>query len=208
MPSKHRRKLIAHPAVWAGLSILLNFPATAQQQPTPLITAQPLPPLNQPAPDQSAPTSQPMPSPGAPALSAPAPAPPAPASTAQAGRVFCGQSVTTHVVDPHSVPEPYRQFIGIFSDAAWNAQLCAALVVETIGNDGTATITYAFGPLDTGSKAPGGVLHGTGVVKDGALLFQNSDGSQYTFQPFYSDLSGKWTTPQGQTYEAIFKRAF
>jgi len=191
---------MAHPVVWAGLLILLNVPAVAQQQPTPLFDAQPLPPLTQPAPDQSAPAPQPMP-PAAPAQPAPAPA-------AQAGRVFCGQSITAHAVDPHSVPEPYRQFVGIFSDAAWNAQLCAALVVEKIGDDGTATITYAFGPLDSGSKTPGGVLHGTGVVKDGALLFQNSDGSQYAFQPFYSDLSGKWTTPQGQTYEAIFKRAF
>jgi hypothetical protein len=52
------------------------------------------------------------------------------------------------------------------------------------------------------------VLHGTGIVKDGALQFQNSDGSQYAFQPFYSDLAGRWTTPKGQTYEAIFKRAF
>jgi hypothetical protein len=190
------------PVIWAGLSILLNLPVMAQQQPTPLFDAQPLPPLTQPAPDRSTPAPQPIPVP------IPPPAQPAPAPAAEAGRTFCDQSVTAHAVDPHSVPEPYRQFVGIFSDAAWNAQLCAALVVETIGSDGTATITYVFGPLDSAGKTPGGVLHGTGIVKDGALLFQNSDGSQYVFQPFYSDLSGKWTTPQGQTYEAIFKRAF
>ena len=69
-------------------------------------------------------------------------------------------------------------------------------------------ITYVFGPLATGGKPAGGVLHGTGIVKDGALLFQNNDGSQYAFQPFYSDLAGKWTTPKGQTYQAIFKRSY
>ena len=125
-----------------------------------------------------------------------------------AGRVFCDQTVTAQPADPHSVPETYRDFVGIFSDADWNPQTCAALVVESVANDGTATITYAFGPISAGNKTSGGVLHGTGIIKDGALLFQNSDGSQYAFKPFYSDLAGKWTTPNGQTYEAIFKRTF
>jgi hypothetical protein len=172
-------------------------PAVAQQQPAPLFNAQPLPPLAASPSDQPTPAPQPPPP-----MQGPTP-PPAPA-----GRDFCGQSVTAQPADRRSVPDRYRPFVGIFSDAAWNAQLCAALVVETIGDDGTATITYAFGPLTSSDKTPGGVLHGTGIVKDGALLFQNSDGSQYAFQPFYSDLAGKWTTPQGQTYEAIFKRAF
>ena len=189
----------------ALVSLAVSIPVLAQQ-PTPLFNAQPLPPLAAPAPDQSTPAAQPTQP-----LAAPPPAMPAQASAsapAVVGRDFCGQNVTTQAADPRAVPDRYRPFVGIFSDAAWNAQLCAALVVETIGDDGTATITYAFGPLGSGEKVPGGVLHGTGIVKDGALLFQNSDGSQYAFQPFYSDLAGKWTTPQGQTYEAIFKRAF
>ena len=86
--------------------------------------------------------------------------------------------------------------------------IVAALIVENVTDDGAATITYVFGPLVTGGKSAGGVLHGTGVVKDGALLFQNTDGSQYAFQPFYSDLAGKWTTPKGQTYQAVFKRSY
>jgi hypothetical protein len=122
--------------------------------------------------------------------------------------VFCDQNVSAQPTDPASVSDHYRQFVGIFSDADWNPQTCAALIVETVANDGTATITYAFGPISSGSKTAGGVLHGTGIIKDGTLLFQNNDGSQYSFQPFYSDLAGKWTTPKGQTYEAVFKRAF
>ena len=172
-----------------------TVPAVAQQQPTPLFNSPPTAATPQAPADQGAP-----PPPAAPAQPASPPAP--------AGRDFCGQNVTAQAAAPRSVPERYRQLVGIFSDAAWNAQLCAALVVENVGDDGTATITYAFGPLDSGGKTPGGVLHGTGIVKDGALLFQNSDGSQYAFQPFYNDLAGKWTTPKGQTYEAIFKRSF
>ena len=52
------------------------------------------------------------------------------------------------------------------------------------------------------------MLHGTGIVKDGALLFQNADGSQYAFKPYYSDLAGRWTAPKGQTYDAIFKKTY
>jgi hypothetical protein len=125
-----------------------------------------------------------------------------------AGRVFCDQTVTVQPADPHSAPENYRDFVGIFSDADWNPQTCAALIVEAVGNDGIAKITYVFGPLEGGNKTAAGVLHGTGIVKDGTLLFQNTDGSQYAFKPFYSDIAGKWTTPKGQTYEAIFKRTF
>jgi len=168
------------------------LPVVAQQQPAPLFSPPPNPPVAAPPDEPAAP-----------------PAPPAaPAQTPSAGRDFCGQSVVAQPADPRSIAERYRSFVGIFSDAAWNPQLCAALIVENVSGDGTATITYAFGPIASGSKIAGGVLHGTGVVKDGALLFQNTDGSQYAFQPFYSDLAGRWTTPKGQTYEAIFKRAF
>jgi hypothetical protein len=175
--------------------VLLGAPAAAQQ-PTPLFNTPPANPSPAaPPPDQSAP-------------SPPATAQPAPSPATSAGRDFCGQNVTAQPADPASVPERYGQFIGIFSDAAWNPQLCAALIVETVAGDGTAAITYVFGPITSGGKTPSGVLHGTGIVKDGSLLFQNSDGSQYAFQPFYSDLAGKWTTPKGQTYEAIFKRTY
>jgi hypothetical protein len=52
------------------------------------------------------------------------------------------------------------------------------------------------------------VLHGTGIIEGGELKFQNADGSQYGFKPFYSDLSGHWTTPKGENYETIFKKTF
>jgi hypothetical protein len=184
---------------------MLTAATAAAQQPTPLFNAPPSNPAPTQAPGQ-APLGTPLPAP----LGAPTPLPdqPAPAPLAQQGRVFCDQTVTAQPADPASVPERYRQFVGIFSDADWTPQLCAALVVESVSDDGTATITYAFGPIASGDKVPSGVLHGTGIVKDGALLFQNTDGSQYAFKPFYSDLAGHWTNPKGQSYDAIFKRAF
>jgi len=175
-------------------ALLMSLSAGAQQ-PAPLFNTLPAnPPAAAPG-DQTAPV---------PATPPAAEQPPALA----AGRVFCEQNVTAQPAKPAAVPERYRPFVGIFSDADWDPQTCAALIVEAVADDGTATITYVFGPITSGGKGAGGVLHGTGIIKDGSLLFQNTDGSQYAFQPFYADLAGKWTTPKGQTYEAIFKRSF
>jgi hypothetical protein len=182
-------------AAW-GLLLATAVPAAAQQ-PTPLVPAPPGAPSIE---------ASPLGTPPPPTQAEPAPAlAPAPSPTA---RVFCGQSVAYRLADAASVPEPYRFYVGIFSDAAWTPALCAALIVETVRGDGAATITYVFGPMASGGKTQGGVLHGAGIVKDGALLFQNSDGSQYAFKPFYSDLAGSWTTPKGQTYDAVFKKTY
>ena len=188
----------------AALSAFVSVGVALAQQPAapvPLypgaqprsIEPEPLPPPT-PAPPNAMP-------PAATATAAPPSA--APATT----RMFCEQPVTIHVADPGDVPPSYRSFIGMWSDAAWTPQLCAALVVENVAPDGTATIVYAFGPMGSNLRAPGGVLHGTGIIRDGELRFQNSDGSQFAFRPLYADLDGHLTTPQGQIYEAIFKKA-
>lgn len=158
-----------------------SVPRTIEPEPLPPVSAAPPPVASTPAPN-----------------AAPLPPP--------AERVFCGQPVAVRLVDPQSVPARYRSFIGMFSDAAWTPQLCAALIVENVTADGTATIVYAFGPMGANGRAPGGVLHGTGVIKDGELRFQNSDGSQFAFRPLYADLDGRLTTPKGQNYRAVFKK--
>jgi hypothetical protein len=125
---------------------------------------------------------------------------------AEAGRVFCEQRVNYRIADPANVPEPYRAFLGAWSDAAWDPNTCAALIVENIDPDGTASIMYVYGPLGSASRAPGGVLHGTGVVRNGELRFQNSDGTQFSFRPGTVDLVGRMTTPNGQSFESAFKK--
>jgi hypothetical protein len=182
-------------------AILLSLStAAAAQQPVPLLP----PPSSQAMP---APTIEQQVAPPAPPA-ADQPLSPALAPPAAADRIFCQQNVPIRLADPMSVPEGYRPLLGIWSDAAWTPQLCAALIVETVAADGTATMTYAYGPIGSGNRASGGVLHGTGIVRDGELKFQNNDGSQYSFKPFYADLAGRLTTPQGQSYEAIFKKTY
>lgn len=156
------------------------------------------PPVQAPQPPE--PPSGEPPQPAAPQTPAPQTAEP------QGGRVFCGQSVTYRPADPAAVPERYRRFLGVWSDAAWDAHTCAALIVQNIASDGTAAIVYVYGPLGSGAPAPGGVLHGTGVVRGGQLRFQNSDGSQFAFRPGLVDLVGRLTTPQGTTFETTFKQ--
>src|ERR1700739_4803979 len=104
-----RRTHFRYPAIGIAL-LLLSLPAFAQQQPVPLFNTLPNPPQAGAlgSSDQEA-------TPAAPALS-----PPAPVAT---GRAFCGQNITAQSADPRSVPDRYRQLVGIFSDAAWNAQV-------------------------------------------------------------------------------------
>lgn len=124
------------------------------------------------------------------------------------GRVFCEQTVSYHLTDPATIPDPYRRFLGAWSDAAWDANTCAALIVDDVRPDGTASIVYVYGPMGSSARVPGGVLHGSGIIRDNELRFQNSDGTQFTFRPAIADLVGHMITPGGQTYEADFKKTF
>jgi hypothetical protein len=162
----------------------------------------PPPDLSDIPPDFPRPPTTSNPPPAAPLRSYSQPAAPGPATQ----RIFCDQPVTIHFADPATLPRRYRQFVGIWSDAAWTPQLCAALIVESVQPDGTASIVYAYGPMGSNNRRPGGVLHGTGIIRDGELRFQNSDGTQFAFHPLYADLDGHLTTPQGQNYQAVFKK--
>src|SRR5438874_254357 len=140
--------------VTALLALLLSATVTLAQQ----IEAQPLTPLPPATETARPPVAMPPPTEAAP-ISAPASPP--------IGRVFCEQSVTVQVADPDAVAERFRPFIGIWSDASWTPQLCAALVVANVTPDGTATILYVFGPMGSNSSGAGGVLQGTGIIRDG-----------------------------------------
>jgi hypothetical protein len=145
--------------------------------------------------------------PQAPEPQAPQPqAPQAQAPELQSGRVFCGQSIGYRLADPPTLPDNYRRFVGVWSDAAWDARTCAALIVEDVKPDGTASIIYVYGPQGSSSPMPGGVLHGTGIVRGGELRFQNSDGSQFAFRPGIVDMVGHLIDPKGESFEATFKQ--
>jgi hypothetical protein len=145
-----------------------------------------------------------------PPAAAPAPPPPpgAPQSSDQPppGRVFCEQNVTYQLADPASVPDQFRRFVGVWSDAAWDVRTCAALIVQDVKPDGMASIVYVYGPEGSISTITGGVLHGTGVIRGDELRFQNSDGSQYAFRPGIVDMTGHWINPQGESFQATFKQ--
>jgi hypothetical protein len=156
------------------------------------------------APQQSLPQAPAAPS--SPDQASQPPAAPAPPAQGQPpSRVFCDQNVAYQLADPASVPGQYRRFVGVWSDAAWNAKTCAALIVEDVKPDGAASIIYVVGPEGSSSTVPGAVLHGTGVIRDDELRFQNTDGSQYAFRPSLVDMIGHWINPQGESFQATFK---
>jgi hypothetical protein len=167
--------------VLCSLTLLTAVAAVAQAPPT----ETPQPPVSQP---------QPLPAPAGSEQSEP-----------QSGRVFCGQTVSYQLADPATVPEDARRFVGVWSDAAWDPRTCAALIVENVGPDGTASIMYIVGPQGANSPVQGQVLHGTGVIRDGELRFQNSDGTQFAFRPGLVDMTGHMINPQGESFEATFK---
>ncbi len=164
-----------------------------------------------PALAQAPPVGESPPPPGAePPIGEPQPIAPPPASAPepgepQSGRVFCGQSVSYRLADPSTVPPDDRRFLGIWSDAAWDAHTCAALIVEDVKPDGTASIIYIYGPQGSSAPGPSGVLHGTGVIRGGELRFQNSDGSQFAFRPGLVDMTGHLINPKGESFAATFK---
>ena len=133
---------------------------------------------------------------------------PPPAAEPPSGRVFCEQSVRYRLPDRSTIPESYQRFLGAWTDAAWDANTCAALIVDDVKSDGTASIIYVYGPLGPNTHVAGGVLHGTGMIRDDELRFQNSDGTQFAFRPAIADLIGQMITPKGQTYQAVFKKTF
>jgi hypothetical protein len=160
---------------------------------------------------QAPPPAEAPPAPGPPpAIGEPQPLAPPPSEAEpgepQSGRVFCGQSINFRLADPSSVPDDDRRYVGVWSDAAWDAHTCAALVVTDVKADGTASIIYIYGPQGSSSPVPGGVLRGTGVIRGGELRFQNSDGSQFAFRPGIVDMTGHLIDPKGESFEAIFKQ--
>ena len=154
--------------------------------------------------------NEPPPAGSQPSINEPQPLAPPPAAAepgeSQSGRVFCGQSVSYRPADPATVPEDDRRFLGIWSDAAWDARTCAALIVEGVKADGTVSVVYIYGPQGSGAPGPGGVLHGTGVIRGGELRFQNSDGTQFAFRPGIVDMTGHMINPQGESFQAIFEQ--
>jgi hypothetical protein len=188
-------------------------PQTAPQAtPLPAPAAEPAPaagPLSispaQPSPPSTAAEHSPPPASAAEQL------PPAPSAEQPPSRAFCDQNVAFRIDDPVSAPEQYRPFVGVWSDAAWDARTCAALVVQRVAPDGKASIVYIYGPEGARALVPGAVLRGTGVIKDGELRFQNSDGSQYAFRPRVVDavvigMVGHWINAKGESFQATFKQ--
>ena len=205
--------MLARFVMLTSLVLLCAAPAAAQTELPPQTAPQgtPLPALPAESPPPPATVDEPPAAGAEQSPPAPSAGPEAPSADEQPARVFCDQNVAVRLDDPATTPDQYRRFVGVWSDAAWDARTCAALIVQHVEPDGSASIVYIYGPQGSRSTVAGAILRGTGVIKDGELRFQNSDGSQYAFRPRLVgtevvDMVGHWINPKGDSFQATFKQ--
>jgi hypothetical protein len=119
--------------------------------------------------------------------------------------MICGRSVD-YVVDATGVSDPYRSFLGVWTGAAWNSRICGGLIVQGADNDGTARITYVYGPLP-GSQFPWKQQSPNAQIRNGQLTFQDDDGGNFAFRLNEQHvLNGHFTSARGVALDAVLTR--
>lgn len=94
--------------------------------------------------------------------------------------VVCGKSVEYAIEQPVSSTGPLGVWTG-----NWNnpGRLCGGLIVQGIDAHGAVDLIYIYGPDRPGSGLSWKGQHRAGVLSDGVLLFQDDQGSSFTFRP-------------------------
>jgi hypothetical protein len=119
--------------------------------------------------------------------------------------VICGRPVN-YVVDATGAAEPYRSFLGVWTGAAWNSRICGGPIVGSVENDGTARITYIYGPLP-GSQFSWKQQSPTAVIRNGQLTFQDEEAGNFIFRLSEQNmLRGHFTSARGVTLDAVLTR--
>src|SRR6516162_9925837 len=77
---------------------------------------------------------------------------PLPETEVQPGREICEQSVSYRLADPSTISESYRRCLGVWSDAAWDADTCATLIVEDVKPHTAESNIYVYGPLGASTR--------------------------------------------------------
>jgi len=119
--------------------------------------------------------------------------------------VICGRLVN-YVVDATGVAEPYRSFLGVWTGAAWNSRICGGLIVGSVENNGTARITYIYGPMP-GSQFSWKQQSPTAVIRNGQLTFQDEELGNFIFRLSEQNiLRGHFTSARKVTLDAVLTR--
>ena len=119
--------------------------------------------------------------------------------------MICGRPVS-YIVDGTGATEPYRSFLGVWSGAAWNSRICGGLIVQSIDADGTAHVTYIYGPLP-GAQFAWKSQSPAAFIRYGQLGFTDEEGGTFTFrldQP--NVLRGHFVSIRGVTLDAVLSR--
>jgi hypothetical protein len=119
--------------------------------------------------------------------------------------VICGHPIS-YVIDATGATEPYRSFLGVWTGAAWNSRICGGLIVQSVDNNGSASITYVYGPLP-GVQFPWKRQSPNALIRYGQLTFQDEENGNFTFRLAEQNvLHGHFVSVRGVTLDAVLTR--
>jgi hypothetical protein len=119
--------------------------------------------------------------------------------------LLCGRSVD-YVVDATGVADSFRPFLGVWTGASWNSRICGALIISRVENDGTARITYIYGPLP-GGNFPWKQQSPAAAIDYSQLKFQDEEAGNFVFRLSQQNiLQGHFVSSRGVTLDAVLTR--
>jgi hypothetical protein len=119
---------------------------------------------------------------------------------------LCGKAVSYDSNAAQGSTQQQRDFIGVWSGGIWNSNVCGALIVESVGYDGSATVTYVYGPAGARTKVAWKALRRTALVRSGELKFDDDQGGHFTFWPAGGSLQGRFVDAKGRSLQTVLTR--
>jgi len=126
-----------------------------------------------------------------------------PLNALSAQAVLCGRTVPIELQTPGT---DEMGLVGVWSGGRWNANVCGALVVETVSGNGKAQVTYIYGPTGPQSRMPWNALRRIALVSGGELTFVDDQGGHFAFRMQGGVLSAEFTDTRGRSLHAVFNK--
>jgi hypothetical protein len=125
--------------------------------------------------------------------------------TRSASAVLCGRPVD-YIVDRAGASDATRPFLGVWTGGSWSPRICGGLIVERTRSDGTAQITYVYGPSGP-ANFPWDSQRQPATIENGQLNFQDRDGSYFSFVLTDDNtLFARFVSAKGSKLSAVFKK--
>ena len=126
--------------------------------------------------------------------------------TQSASAVLCGRSVD-YTIARAGAFDMARPFLGVWTGGSWSPRICGSLIVERVQSDGTAQITYVYGPNGPGANFPWDAQRQPATIENGQLSFQDKDGGHFSFVLTDNNtLFARFVSAKGAKLSTVFKK--